>query len=285
MKPVPGPTANEDQIAYWNGEAAVTWAALQERLDAQIAPLGEKAMAALAPKTGEAVLDLGCGCGATSLELAARLGPTGAVQAVDISGPMLAVARARPRGSDLAPIEFVQGDAQVFHFKEGAADGAFSRFGVMFYADPVAAFANVRRGLKRGGRLAFVCWRDVALNPFMTLPYQAALPLLPPQPPPEDPFAPGPFAFADGERLRGILVSAGYGDIVVEPFDCAIGGSDLATHAETAVQIGPLGRFLRECPELVAPVRAKVLEALKPHAGTDGVKLASATWIVAAYNT
>ncbi|MGH6988231.1 MAG: class I SAM-dependent methyltransferase, partial [Caulobacteraceae bacterium] len=271
-------------IAYWNGAAAETWAALQERLDAQIAPLGERAMSVLAPEPGEVILDLGCGCGATSLELAARLGPKGAVQAVDISGPMLAVARARPRGPGQASIEFVQGDAQVFHFEGGAADGAFSRFGVMFYADPVAAFANVRGGLKRGGRLAFVCWRDVSLNPFMTLPYQAALPLLPPQPPPGDPFAPGPFALADGARLRGILASAGYGDIILEPFDCAIGGADLGTHTETALRIGPLGRVLRESPELLAPVRAKVLEALKPYAGADGVKLPSATWIVAARN-
>ncbi|MHB8528119.1 MAG: class I SAM-dependent methyltransferase [Caulobacteraceae bacterium] len=274
--------ANPDQIGYWNAEAGQTWAELQDRLDRQIEPLGRRAMAALAPRPGERLIDVGCGCAQTTLELAAAVGPRGEVLGVDVSEPMLRRARARPSPPHAAKARFVEADAQVFPFEPAGADGVFTRFGVMFFAVPLAAFANLRAALRPGGRLAFVCWRDISLNPFMTLPFETALPFLPPQPPVADPQAPGPFAFADGERLRAILTRSGFTDIALAAHDEAIGGGDIEATTETALRIGPLGRVLRENPHLEQAVRGAVRAAIAPHAGRDGVLLPSASWIVSA---
>src|SRR5919202_367006 len=185
-------TQNTEQIEYWNGTAADTWVAQQERLDRQLDPLGRAALRVLAPRPGEHVLDVGCGSGQTTLQLADAVGPDGRVVGVDVSSQLLAAARRRPRPANVA---FEQADAQTYAF-ERPFDAIYSRFGVMFFADPVAAFANLRRALKPGGRMAFVCWREEAANPMMTVPMAAAAKHLPPLPPPaQDAHAPGPFAF------------------------------------------------------------------------------------------
>lgn len=273
-------TANADQIAYWNALAGETWAALQDRLDRQIEPLGLEAIAALDPRPGERILDIGCGCGQTSLELAQR---AGAVTGADISEPMLTVARRRAAeaGADIA---FLVADAQTHAFEPASFDAAFSRFGVMFFEDPPAAFANVARALKPGGRLAFVCWRPMAENAWMSAPFAAALPHLPTEalPPPPDPTAPGPFAFADPDRVRGILAKAGFADVEIRGHDRKVGGNDLETTVALSLRVGPLGALLREQPQLKDTVVAAIREALAPHAGPDGVFLPSATWIVTA---
>lgn len=274
--------ANADQIAYWNNSAGATWAALQDRLDRQIEPLGQKAMDAGAPKAGERVLDIGCGCGQTSLELAQRVGPTGQVLGVDISEPMLEVARRRGGEAGMANVSFLAADAQTHAFPAGGFDLAFSRFGVMFFDDPTAAFSNVAAALRPDGRLAFVCWRPLAENPWMGAPMQAALALLPPMPPPADPTAPGPFAFADPERLRGILAAAGLVDIDIAPHDQMIGGNDLDETVAMSLRVGPLGAVLRENPELKDGVVGAIREALAQYVTPQGVMMASATWIVTA---
>ena len=200
---------------------------------------------------------------------------------VDISEPMLAVARSRsplPGGSIPA---FRLADAQADDLGEAAFDGAFSRFGVMFFSDPVAAFANIRRGLKPGGRLAFVCWRPLAENPWMYVPVEAARPLLPPLPP-SDPMAPGPFAFADATRIRAILTEAGF-----DPHrDHALrhahrqrrDGRDLGNLSPR----GPLGAALRENPGHAEAVLGVVREALAPYLTAEGVLMPAAVWIVSA---
>lgn len=274
--------ANADQIAYWNNSAGATWAALQDRLDRQIEPLGQRAMDAGAPKAGEQVLDIGCGCGQTSLELAQRVGPSGQVLGVDISEPMLEVARRRGGEAGLANVSFLAADAQTRAFPPGGFDLAFSRFGVMFFDDPTAAFRNIAAALRPDGRLAFVCWRPLAENPWMGAPMQAALSLLPPMPPPADPTAPGPFAFADPKRLRGILAAAGLVDIDIAPHDQMIGGNDLDETVAMSLRVGPLGAVLRENPELKDGVVGAIREALARHVTPQGVMLASATWIVTA---
>ncbi len=274
--------ANADQIAYWNNSAGATWAALQDRLDRQIEPLGQRAMDAGAPKAGEQVLDIGCGCGQTSLELAQRVGPTGQVLGVDISEPMLEVARRRGGEAGMANVSFLAADAQTQAFPPGGFDLAFSRFGVMFFDDPTAAFRNIAAALRQDGRLAFVCWRPLAENPWMGAPMQAALSLLPPMPPPADPTAPGPFAFADPERLRGILAAAGLVEIDIAPHDQMIGGNDLDETVAMSLRVGPLGAVLRENPELKDDVVGAIREALARHVTPQGVMLASATWIVTA---
>ena len=273
--------ANPDQAAYWNAGAGETWASLQDRLDHQLEPLGQRAMATLAPTPGERILDIGCGSGQTSLALAQAVSPAGSVLGVDISHPLLEVAQGRV--ADLTNLAFQEADAQVAPFEAAKFDAAFSRFGVMFFADPPAAFANIRRALKPGGRLAFVCWRAPAENPFMTLPMAAAAGLLPPSPPvATDPHAPGPFAFADAERVRTILASAGFTDIAITGHDQKIGSGDLDQTLTVALKVGPLGAVLREHPDQRVAVIAAVRQALAQHDGPDGVKIACATWIVSA---
>lgn len=270
---------NAAQIAYWNELGGRTWAELNDRLDRQIEGVGRAAIEALAPKPGERILDVGCGGGQTTLLLAERVGPTGSVVGADISRPMLELAWRR--GEGLPNVQFRQADAQVEDFGAGAFDGVFSRFGVMFFADPKAAFANLRSALKPGGRLAFACWRAAAENPLMTAPMAAAAHRLPPLPP-SDPTAPGPFAFADPDRVRGILEGAGFRDVKVEPLDLPLGGNTLEEALTLALRIGPLGARLREQPELAPSVTADVREALARHEKDGRVWMPGAIWIVTA---
>jgi SAM-dependent methyltransferase len=276
----PGP--NQDEIDRWNGPGGDTWAVLGERMDRMVAPLGERAMAALAPLAGEKMIDVGCGCGQTTLDLARRVGEGGAVLGVDVSAPMLHVAEDRAALAGLAQAAFVQADAQTHPFVRGAADAAYSRFGANFFADPVAAFANIAAGLKPGGRVAFVCWRGLAENPLMTIPLGAALAHLPQPPPFPGPLGPGPFAFADPERVRSILMAAGFSGIEIAPHDQKIGGGDLDDAVDTALKIGAMGALLRVSPDIEGAVVGAIREALTPFATADGVFLDSATWIVTA---
>lgn len=276
-------TANADQAAYWNEAAGPTWVAMQDIMDWQLAPLSHAAIQALGPREGDHLLDIGCGCGASSLELAWAVDPEGSVLGVDISKPMLEVARQRADKAGYPQVRFALGDAQTYPFEAGAFDGVFSRFGVMFFENPVAAFANIRKALRPGGRMAFVCWRAMADNPLMFLPMQAAARHFDaPSAPPPDPYAPGPFAFADGERLRRILAEAGFIDIDLRPHDEMIGARTLDDAMETALRVGPLGRMLGVFPDKREAAMASVREVLAPHATPDGVLLPSATWIVTA---
>jgi SAM-dependent methyltransferase len=268
---------NAQQVAYWNESAGPTWAQLSDPLDRQLAPLGQRAMAELDLSPGQRVLDIGCGAGETTVELA-RSGAE--VLGVDISHVLLDVARRRVRDTSLA--RFLEADAQTHAFDPGGFDAVFSRFGVMFFADPPAAFANIRKAMKSGGRLAFVCWRTPFENPIMSLPMQAALPHVANPPPPPEPGAPGPFAFADSERVKAILAAAGFQDIAVTPHEADIGPGDLDTTLGLALKVGPLGALLRDNPDQRDAVIEAVRAAIAPYDGPDGVKLGSATWIVTA---
>jgi len=274
--------ANAAQVAYWNETAGRTWADLQDRIDRQIRPLGLAAMQRLAPAPGEQVVDVGCGCGDTSLELARRVGPEGGVLGLDISAPMLEVARSRAETAGLRNLTFHEADAQTASLPDDR-DAVFSRFGVMFFADPAAAFGNLRRSLRPGGRLAFVCWRPLAENLWMRLPAEAAAGLVPPAPPPE-PGTPGPFAFADPDRVRGILTAAGFTGIDISPHDEAIGGLDLEGTVAMSFRVGPLGAILRERPDLAPVLRDRVRTAVSPWLRGDAVYMPSATWLVSARN-
>ena len=272
--------ANAAQVAYWNDAAGRTWADLQDRIDRQIRPLGLAAMERLAPASGEQVLDVGCGCGDTSLELARRVGPDGGVLGLDISAPMLEVARGRAEAAGARNLAFHEADAQTAALP-ASRDAVFSRFGVMFFADPTAAFANLRSALRPGGRLGFVCWRPLAENLWMRLPAETAAGLVPPAPPPE-PGAPGPFAFADPDRVRRILAEAGFTGIDLTPHDEAIGGLDLEGTVAMSFRVGPLGAILRERPDLAPLLRERVREAVSPWLRGDAVYMPSATWLVSA---
>ncbi|MBW4024646.1 MAG: class I SAM-dependent methyltransferase [Proteobacteria bacterium] len=273
---------NEAQIEFWNATAGRTWAGCQALLDRQLEPLGAEAMAALAPATGDRILDIGCGCGQTSVLLAEHAGPSGSVVGVDISEPMLAVARARPVPPGANPPTFQQADVQTADLGDAVFDAVFSRFGVMFFSDPVLAFGNIRRAMKPGGRLAFVCWRPLPLNPWMLVPMDAARPLLPPLPPPPDPTAPGPFAFADGDRVRAILTAAGFAQVQIRPHDRLIGSGNLDDAITLALRVGPLGSVLRESPDLAPAVSGVVRTALSAYVTPAGVLMPAAVWIVTA---
>jgi SAM-dependent methyltransferase len=272
---------NAAQIDFWNANAGPTWVAYQEQLDRQLEPLGVRALHALAPRAGETIADIGCGCGRTTLQLAEAVGPSGAVTGLDISRPMLEVARRRAEAAGLEQARFQEADAQTAAFEPGGFDALFSRFGVMFFSDPDAAFANLRRALKPGGRLTFVCWRPFVDNRWMRTPFEAALPFLPPLPP-ADPLAPGPFAFADAERVRGILGVAGFERIAITPFDAEIGGSDLDQTLNLAFNVGALGSALREHPQCAGAVTDAVRAVLARHLTDNGVLMQAAVWIVEA---
>lgn len=276
---------NSAQIEYWNDRAAVTWTALQDRLDAMMTALTIRALDAAAPAAGERVLDVGCGCGATVLELARRVGPNGSVLGADVSQPMAARARQRIATAGLGNAEVLVTDASTHGFEPSDRDLLFSRFGVMFFADPAAAFANLRRAIRPGGRLLFACWRPMAENPWFMVPTQAAAHLLPPTPP-GDPDAPGPFAFANPDRVRHILGSAGWSDVTLSRQDVPMrlaGPGQIAEAAEFTTRVGGLARALAEATQ---EVKASAVEAiarvLADHDSSAGVCLSGSIWLVSA---
>lgn len=256
------------------------WAEVRDLLELQLAPLGRPAIAALGARPGETVLDIGCGGGTTVLDLARAIAPDGSVVGIDLSEAVLAHAMQAATGHKR--VRLLHGDAQAFPFEPAVFDAAFSRFGVMFFADPVAAFVNIRRSLKPHGRLAFVCWRALQENPLDFLPLQAASGHLLPQPAP-DPAAPGPFSFADPNRIRDVLGRAGFRSIAIMPHDELVGSGNLDAMLAVVTRVGALGKILRESPELRAAAVPAVRSALAAHDGPDGVKLNAATWVVTAH--
>ena len=279
--------SNAWQLADWNGENGERWLVNQERLDRMLAPYGDAAIAAAGASPGEKVLDVGCGAGATSLDLAAHVGAQGHVLGVDISEALIGHARARvPAG---VPLEFAVADASRAPLPRAHFDLLFSRFGVMFFDDPGAAFAHLREALKPGGRLCFICWRGAAENDWVRLPMSALQALLP-VPPAPDPEAPGPFSFGDRDRVTRILDTAGFADISFTPFDHPqIYGEGIDADAAVedalrlSMQIGPIARVL---PDQPADIQERALAALRglfaARAEGNMVKIDGAAWIVSA---
>ncbi|HEY0181520.1 MAG TPA: class I SAM-dependent methyltransferase [Rhodopila sp.] len=276
---------NSAQIEYWNDKAAITWTAFQERLDALFQPLTALALDAAAPAVGERAIDVGCGCGATVLALADRVGPTGEVLGLDVSQPMATRARERIAAAGLPNARVTIGDAASFTFSEGRADLLFSRFGVMFFSDPVAAFGNLRTAVRQDGRLLCAAWRPMADNSWFRIPLEAARSLLPPQPP-ADPDAPGPFAFANPDRTRTILSDAGWRNVTLTRADvpmylAAAGQLDQAV--DFATHVGVLARLLADQDrETRARVREAVGQALKSCDSPAGITLSGSIWLISA---
>src|SRR6516225_11150484 len=250
-----GHELNADQIAYWNGPGGQRWADRDAAQEMLLRPIAEVLIDRARPKPGERVLDVGCGAGATTVMFAKAVAPNGFALGLDVSGPMLA--RARDVAPKDLPLDFVLADATVHPFEPASFDLLASRFGVMFFADPVASFTNLRRALKPTGRLAFVCWREPKENPWMMAPLMAVYKHVPKMPPvgPEDP---GPFAFASEERVKRILSEAGFKSIAMERCDLSL---------DIAIGQG---------------IDAAVRETLMPHLRGNSVALAGSTWIVTA---
>lgn len=279
------PPANADQVAYWNGENGAKWARLQERLDALFAPISAAAVAVAAPRRGDRVLDVGCGCGDTVLALAEAVGSLGHVTGVDISAPMLAVAGQRIDARDATQAVVQEADAAHHAFSRDSVDLVFSRFGVMFFDAPSEAFINIRRALKPGGRLVFACWRPFKGNPWFHAPYKAAVRHLPEQEKP-DPEAPGPFAFSDPERVKRILGVAGFTGIEVAPFDATLTfgrSGEIEDALRFLVQVGPVARALATgTEEQQAAALDAVRDVLRRADGPEGIRLGAQCWFVSA---
>ena len=283
MEPQLGHEKNADQIAYWNGPGGKRWSDRQAMQDILLAPASQILIDRARAKTGERVLDIGCGCGATTVALAERVAPSGFVLGIDISEPMLS--RARELAPTSLPLSFVLADATVYPFDPQNFDLLVSRFGVMFFAEPAVSFANLRRAMRPEGRITFVCWRDPRENPWMTISLQAVYRHVPklPQLGPEDP---GPFAFASDERVRRILSEAGYWDVAMERCDLSIdiaNGRGLEGALDTAMNLGPANRALEgHPPEVRAAATNSVRELLAPQVRGQSLALPGSIWVVTA---
>ncbi len=271
---------NDEQATLWNGPAGQAWVERQEVLDQMFTPLQELLVEAVSAAAASRVLDVGCGTGSTTLAVARLLGPGGRSTGIDISEPMLATAHARAEREGI-PARFILADAQTHGFEPASFDMIISRFGVMFFADSVQAFANLRRAASEDAELSFIAWRGAAENPFMTTAERAAKPLLP-NIAARQSDAPGQFAFADQHHVCRILEASGWAGIEFRPIDvvCAFPEEELIAYV---TQFGPLGRIFHEVEEAT---RAQVIDivrpAFDPYVEGAEVRFTAACWMVRA---
>jgi SAM-dependent methyltransferase len=272
--------ANRDQIEYWNSDEARRWVEQQWRYDTMLEPYARRLLGAAEIAAHERVLDVGCGTGTTTLAAAA-----GAREAlgVDISEPMIARARDRAREQGLPNARFEVADAQTAPFEVEFHDIVISRFGIMFFDDPVAAFANLRTAMRRDGRTVFVCWQNLADNEWVLVPGMAAAAHVP-LPDVGEPGAPGPFALGDAERLRTLLTRAGFGVVRIQPLvdSILLAGGGTVDDAVDFFRSTGMGRalFADAAPVDVARAIDAVREALALYQTPEGVRLGAAAWIV-----
>jgi len=272
---------NADMLAFWNGKGGHTWVARQEHTDVTLAPVTDALLAFAQPRAGERVVDIGCGCGAPTLEFARAVGPSGRVAGLDISGPMLAEAERRASGAGVANVDWRQADPATAALDE--YDLLISAFGVMFFGDRVAAFTNMRRSAAPDARMALVCWRTLAENPWMEVPMTAVAQHLPPRPKPV-PNAPGMFAFADPRHVTEVLTATGWMPPHFEKLDMDFdiaAGRGLEEAVVQSTEIGAVNSWLRNQPEMVVSAAvASLREELKPNADGVSVRLPGAMWLI-----
>lgn len=280
-QPPAAPALTPGQVEYWNGVAGQRWAQHQASLDRALAAFGQAALERLAPRLGERILDVGCGAGETVLALAERVGPSGHIVGVDVSRPLLE--RARERAAALANVRFIEADAGAEPFGT-AFDAIFSRFGVMFFAEPVAAFSHLRGALRAGGRIAFVCWQPLEQNAWCEVPYAAARAALVDPPPLATLREPGPFAFGERAYVEQVLSEAGFRHIDVQPSSAPVVlGETLDAAVEFSLRIGAAARLIAERSDAErALVRERITAAFAAYATADGVSLPGAVWVASA---
>lgn len=278
-------TTNADQSRIWNGSAGEAWVAHAEHFDATLAPFGEAVIDRLDPPAGQRIVDIGCGAGATTIRLAALV-TAGSVTGVDVSAPMLALARARADAAGVENVVFAETDVQADDLVGAPFDLAFSRFGVMFFTDPVLAFSRIAGALVGGGRFGFVCFQSPTENPFIVVPVGIASAHLGVGPP-ADPNGPNPFSLADPNRTRLLLADAGFTDVELEPgpVEAVLGtDDDLPGLARRVIEQNPSTSIALAAatPDVQATTLDAVAAALAPHCSNGLVTLGAATWIVTA---
>ncbi len=274
--------SNDEQTRLWNGLAGRAWVDLQELLDQLYKPFEDMLVAAVGADSGGRVLDIGCGTGSTTLAVARRLGAKGRCTGIDISDPMIGAARARA-DREGTPARFICANAEAYAFEPASVDTIISRFGVMFFGDPVRAFANLRHAAANDARLHFISWRSAAENQFMTTAERAAAPLLP-NLAARQPDAPGQFAFANDRRVYTILEESGWAEIDIRPIDvdCPLREKDLVHYL---TRLGPVGRILQEADNRTrAHVIDTVRPAFDPYVHGAEVRFTAACWMVSASN-
>ena len=274
--------SNADQIDFWNGTQGEAWARRTTTVDAAFAELTNALLDAAAIGSGDRVLDLGCGGGGSMAAVAERVGPVGTVTAIDVSAPMIAVARRR--AEKLTNATIVMADAATYPFAAASFDALISRLGAMFFDDPVSAFAPLRGAMAATGRIALAVWRQPRENPWAMEPISAARPYvdMPPRP---DPETPGPFSFADSDRVRRVLGAAGFREVALAPLDLSLPfGSSVDAALDFTVDVGPLAEPLsRTTGERRSRAIDAIMDVLAANEDGDGVvRLDGACWIVTA---
>ena len=267
-----------EQTALWNGPAGRAWVDAQHVLDRLFTPFEDLLVEAVRAASARSVLDVGCGTGSTTIAIARALEGAGSSLGVDLSEPMIALARARAE-REHAHAEFVAADAQVYAFEPASMDLIVSRFGVMFFSDPVEAFANLRRAAREGAQLRLIVWRSAEENPFMTTAERAAAPILP-NLPPRRPDGPGQFAFADRDHVHAILDHSGWSGIDLRPIDvnCSLREDDLARYV---TKLGPVGLLLQDADDATrARVADSIRSAYDPYVQGDQVRFTAACWLI-----
>lgn len=269
---------NAEQSAKWNAGTGRSWAELGDMLDRLLAPFVPLLLDEIEPVAGKHILDVGCGAGALALAAADR---GGRCLGVDISAPLIGAARARADRLGAVRAEFVQADAQAHRFDGPDFDALISRFGVMFFADPAAAFRNLRSAMRPGAKLACLAWRSAAENAFMTAAERASADLLP-QLPKRVENGPGQFGFADPGQVRAVLADGGWRDVAIRPADvtCALPESDLALYAR---RMGPVGELLPTLDDAARmEVEQRIDAAFLPWVAEGEARFTAACWAVTA---
>ena len=277
--------SNNDMREFWNGIGGHKWINYQKILNSSLETFGREAMIVAKATSCDHVLDIGCGCGDTSIEIARKVGPKGKVTGIDVSEVILN--QAQEHALTMTNLNFECVDAQYYDFDPQVCDLAYSRFGVMFFDDPGAALGNIRKALKPGGRMVFVCWQPVKNNQWINLPLDIAAKFLAP-PPPSGPEVPGPFSFGETKRITEILEIAGFNSISISPYNAKFNlGKNSIEAADFISSIGP-SSYLMDNPDTDEITKTNFINDLRQtlalHETRNGIDLNAATWIVSAFN-
>ena len=280
--------SNDSYTAFWNDVMVPKFERFRDIMLDGLSYHSRVPLGRLTLPQGARALDVGCGWGDTALELARKVGPTGKVLGLDCCDAFLDKGRRDAAAEGLGHVRFVAADVQTHRF-EREFDFAFSRFGMMFFSNPVAAMRNVRAAMVPGATLMFITWRVLDDNPWLALPKSVVLRHLPPPGENAQTCGPGPFSMANPDVVRAQLAAAGFTDVAFERLDGPVMvGRDVDQALDMQMTIGPAGEIVREAGALADTHRDRITTALRDelgrHAKSDGVWMHSSSWTITAKN-